>query len=460
MSKTTENKPLPHDIDAEEATLGSVLLDGNTVRFIDLKPEDFYSERNGWVWSAILALKDRQSAINAITVAQELNKLNKLEECGGAAYLAYLPTTTPTSLDAKYYADIVRYNSVKRQIIAAGKRVIEVGYGNGEASELVAQANEITLSLASVGNKNELITPRLRRTLVAERYNDLYEKEGGIAISTGLHRLDEMLGGGFFAGEFIVIGARPSMGKTELMRFMANHAGKKHNVLFCSGEMNVEDVTDRDVAGELGIPLSTVRQGGYDSDTYCELLRAVEVVTNLNVYYYDKAPMTTANIMQVAHSMKLQHGLDIIFVDYMSFIDDAVGESQNARVAYISKRLKTLGKTLKVPVVVASQLSRGVENREDKRPILSDLRDSGSIEQDADVVMFLYRDAYYYKRSEWEQSESKRGTPYPEDITEIIIAKQRQGGRVQGVRVKYDRKYHLYRDENWMPQSPKQVALI
>jgi replicative DNA helicase len=275
--------------------------------------------------------------------------------------------------------------------------------------------------------------------------------EGGMAISTGLTDLDRLLGGGVFDGDLIVVGARPGMGKTTLLQNISNYIARtKGNVLFFSCEMDYNALSDRDIAGFVGVPINTVRLGKYDSQLYCDITSSLEILKETKLYIYDETPITTSKIMQASLNMKLRHGLVAIVIDYLGLLDDEVGENRNITLGYMTKKLKQVARKLNIPVILAHQLSRDLEKRDDKRPILSDLRESGHIEEDADGVLFLYRDSYYYDRVKWRQMYSNKKTgecpEYPENITEVIIAKQRQGESNISVKVLFDKKYQIFKD--------------
>ncbi len=434
---TTDKLP-PHSLDAEEAVLGSVLIDGEMIRTITLLPEDFYHEQYSIIYHNMLKLKEEGKGINQITIAQKLDESGKLEEAGGVGILSHLISVTPTSLDCQHYADIVQRLSSSRRLILAGEAIAKMGYEpDAEATANLVKADKLLLDLRKTAGGSHIITPEDRMRLLTERYTNLYAKEEGIAIETGLIDLDKRLGGGLFPGDLVILGARPGVGKTTLMETIANNIGQSNNVLFCSAEMNVESLSDRDVAGQIGIPVEQVRFGNYDDDTIKVILdKALPWISALNIYHLDftrSYQITTANIYQAAYELQMRHGLSLIVVDYLGLLTDRYGSNNNERIGYMTRTLKEMAMTLEVPLLVAHQLNRGSEVRDDKRPQLHDLRDSGNVEQDADIVMFLYRESYYKK-----DSDSK--------VTEILIAKQRQGASGKRVKVLWDEKHQIYQN--------------
>lgn len=239
------------------------------------------------------------------------------------------------------------------------------------------------------------------------------------------------------------------MGKTTFIQYMSNQISKTSNVLFCSAEMSVEAVSDRDVAAFSGEPIGVIRRGGYSEEVEGKIMRSLGEIDLLNVYYYQDMPLTTDKILQQGIAMSLRHGLGLVVVDYLGLLDDEYGRSPYDRISHISRKLKQVARKLNVPIVVAHQLNRALEMRSDRRPQLFDLRESGRLEEDADVVIFLYREDYYYTRGEWER-EFPSGNDdyhrYPEGVVEVLIAKQRQGLANITVKTLYDKEHQAYRN--------------
>lgn len=432
---TLEDRLPPSNSEAEEAVIGSLLLDDNLIHSLMLEPEDFYHEVNAMIFKAMVELKGKGTGVNQITVAQQLNETDKLEDVGGAAFLSHLISVCPTPMDCHHYAAIVKKMSTFRMMIVAADKIAKDGYDASKSiDDVLSRADKSLLELRKDAGTSHIITPDERVRILYDRYEKLYKLEKGVAISTGLIDLDRRLGGGLFPGDLLVIGARPGVGKTTLMECISNHVALNDNVLFCSGEMNIEGLSDRDVAGEIGIGVDEIRMGHYDEDVYQDIIdKGLPHLSKLKVYHMDASrtfQLNTANIYQAAYEMQVRHGLALVIIDYLGVLTDKYGNNSNERLGFISRNLKQMALTLNLPVFCAHQLSRATESREEKRPQLHDLRDSGNIEQDADVVLFLYRDSYYGKDDN--------------NITEILIAKHRQGKSGKRVKVLWDDKHGRY----------------
>lgn len=436
----TEKIP-PSDIDAEEATLGSLLIDGKAIDDIPfLGGDDFYHERNRIIFDACSELNKRHEGINQVTVAQELDRNGKLEECGGVAHLSHLISITPTSLDLVHYANIVQRLSVSRRLIEAGRRIEGLGYrADPDPGVALNEADGLLLDIRKNTVGTPIISPDERVRMLYERYENLYAKDKDVAVRTGISSLDYMLGGGLFNGEVLLVAARTSMGKTAFAQTIANNIGKTgKNVLYCTAEMSWESLSDRDMAGILKVAMSTIRLGGYEDELYVKMLgEGLEALRERELYLYDDSPLTTTKIMNAGMEMKLRRGLSLIVIDYLGILEDEYGRSPYERVSYLSRKTKQIARVLDVPVLALHQLSRALENRpsDERRPRLSDLRDSGALEEDADAVVFLYRENYYNEETD-------------DDRTEVIMEKQRQGddgGRHQRVYLMFDKDSKCYR---------------
>jgi replicative DNA helicase len=423
----------PHDISAEEALLGAVLIDDTVIDEITVKFDDFYHEPHRFIFKAFQNLYETKTHIDSITAGQELNRAGKLEAAGGVSYLLYLPTVCPSPYDAMVYADIVRRMSISRQMIIAGREIENMGYSNPvDSYQALTKCDEKLANIRKAGLISQILSPGDRAEGLYRRYNELYEKKRSTAISTGITKLDAKLGGGFFNGDVIIVAGRTGMGKTTLMSFLCNDISSDRNVLFCSAEMNSDSLSDREIAKNAGITTTRVRLGNYDDEMFAKILNGIGMISEKKIYIYDEIPMTTDKILQAALTMKLRHGLGAVVIDYMGILSDEYGRSTYERVSYISRKIKEIARILDVPVIVAAQLSREIEKRESKRPQTSDLRDSGNIEQDADVILLLYRESYYDIKKE------------DDDLTEIIIAKNRQGQSNRIVKVYYNKDTQAY----------------
>ena len=433
----TERRP-PHNLDAKEGVVGSLLIDGEGIRSVALvlQPADFFHEQCAWLYQACQSLNNRGAAIDQITVADELSRMGKLAECGGAAYMSHLVAMVPTALDIEHYADIVKRLSMYRRLADAGEKITFMGHeARGDLADAFRQADDLLLALRKEDRQTTVVSPMDRARRQMDRYEALYQRNEVQALATGLMDLDGQLGGGFFGGDLIIVGGRPGMGKTTFLQQIATRAAASGPVLLASGEMNEDALTDREVATELKVPVGLIRAGKYDLDRYSEIVGAMGTIAERKVYLMvgsRRNPFTTANLYEAASQMQVRYGLGLIAVDYLGLLQDRYGTNQVERLGNISAALKSMAMELNVPVLGAHQLNRASEMRDDKRPRLHDLRDSGNIEQDADVVLFLYRESYYGE---------------PGNVTEILIAKQRQGPTTaRMVEVYYDPEEQAFKN--------------
>jgi replicative DNA helicase len=432
----------PNDNDAEEAVIGSLLIDGASIFQIAdfLQPSDFYFEQNQWLYDSCKALYDRNEAINQITLAQELSRLGRLELCGGVAKLSYLISVCPTSLDIEYYARIVYRLSVMRKLISAGDRITAVGYEAGpDAEESLAKAEGILFNLRR-GRGSTDLTP-IRQVL------DKYFEEEPITtdkkderlpfVLSGFAGLDEFLNG-FQRSDLIIIAGRPSMGKTSLALNIARNAAVEHRacVALFSLEMARDSLVTRLVSSESGVNSRRIRFSEHKTDDEEKrVMEATGVLSEAPIYIDDTPMIRMAEMRSKALRLNYEHGIDLVILDYLQMMQGESGgrgENRVQEISYISRSLKALARELEAPVLAVSQLSRAVEWRASHEPQLSDLRESGSIEQDADVVLFIYRDEYYYKsEDEWIAAHPDR--EYPREEADVIIAKHRNGptGRIK-----------------------------
>jgi len=431
-----DGKLPPHDIDAEEAVVGSLLIDGTAIYEIAvfLQPTDFYHEQSQWVYGACLSLYQRNEAINQITVAQELARQDKLESCGGAAYLSHLISIVPTSLDIEHYAQIVYRLSVMRGLINAGGQIAAIGYkADPDVGASLSRAEELLFRLRHGQSSQDFV--HIRQVL--DKYFEApsepsAEAEGDqkpipYALS-GFNKLDEFLGG-FQRSDLIIVGGRPGLGKTSLALGIARNAAVEQGacVALFSMEMSRESVMLRLLSAESGVNLRRVRLGLQGEDEEKRIMDATGVLSEAPIYIDDSPQLRVAEMRGKTRRLHFERKLDLVVVDYLQLMEgDGRGDNRVQEISYISRSLKALARELNVPVLAVSQLSRAVMGRASHKPLLSDLRESGSIEQDADVVTFIYRDDYYYPTEEdWEKEHPDKD--YPEGIANIIIAKHRNG---------------------------------
>jgi len=424
----------PHDIDAEEAVIGSLLIDGSAIYKIatSLQQPDFYHEQNQWLYGACLSLYQRNEAINQITVAQELDREGKLEACGGAAYLSHLVSIVPTSLDIEHYAQIVYRLSISRRLIGAARQIEAVGYqADPDVEASLNRAEDILFRLRHGQSPRDLVHVRQ----VLDRYFETppsVDVEGYVEsfpqVLSNFIGLDEFLGG-FQRSDLIIVAGRPSMGKTSFVLSVAGNAAIKQGacVAIFSMEMAREPLVLRLLASEADVDSRRIRLGRHTTeDEEKRIMDAIGILSEAPIYVDDTPQLRVVEMRSKARRLHYERGINLIIADYLQLMQgDSRGENRVQEISYISRSLKTLSRELNVPVMAVSQLSRAVEWRASHRPQLSDLRESGSIEQDADVVMFIYRDDYYYTRQEWETQHPDKD--YPEGIADIIIAKHRNG---------------------------------
>lgn len=424
----------PHNTEAEENVIGSLLIDGTAIygTATILQPEDFYYEQNRWIYKACLELYQRNEAIDQITVAQELASRGKLEACGGAAYLSHLISIVPTSLHIEHYAQIAYRPSVMRNLITAAHQIESIGYEAGaDVDDSLNKAENALFRLRHGQGPRDLIHIRQVLDRYFETTADMEEKgyAGGAIpqVLSGFAGLDEFLGG-LQRSDLIIIAGRPSMGKTSLALSIARNAAVKQEacVALFSLEMAREPLVLRLLASEAGVDSRRVRLGFHTEAEEMRIMDATGALSEAPIYIDDSALLRIVEMRSKARRLHFERGIDLIIVDYLQLMQgDSRGENRVQEISYISRSLKALARELNVPVIAVSQLSRAVEWRASHRPQLSDLRESGSIEQDADVVTFIYRDDYYHTREEWEREYPDKD--YPEGIADVIIAKHRNG---------------------------------
>jgi replicative DNA helicase len=426
----------PHDIEAEEAVVASLLVDPDAVYKIapTLNPEDFFREKNAWVYEACRALWDRNESINQITVGHELARRRRLEEVGGAAYLSQLVTDLPTSVGVEHYAAIVQRDSTYRKLITASNQIAQMAYqGGAEIGEALTRAE----TLVAAVRQGETLRDFVHIRQLLEGFLETAETGTGAlaaqsrAVTTGFMDLDTLLGG-LKRGDLVIVAARPSLGKTSLVLNFARNAAARQQatVGFFSIEMAAEQLVQRLVAAESGVDSTRLSFGTHSDREQRKISQGMGVLSDLGVYFDDSAMLAVAELRSKARRLHLEKNLDLIVIDYLQLMHGGGMRSENRvqEVSFITRSLKELARDLDVPVVACSQLSRAAEARGHHVPQLSDLRESGSIEQDADVVMFIYREDKYISRDEWQRQHPDRpAESYPAGITQVVVAKHRNG---------------------------------
>ena len=426
-------KLLPHDIEAEEAVLGSILIDGECLTRLAplLREGDFYRERNQICFDAAMALFQRDRAVDQITLAGELQRTEKLDLVGGMAYLSHLVSITPTSVHAEDYAQVLARTSSMRRLIDAGNRIVKLGYADTEDIDAtIRQAEDALFTVRGAGQSRGFVPLKeIYDQYLQEQASAAADTEfAGMPIMSGFPDLDEYLGG-LQRADLVILGARPSMGKSSLAVNMAVNAAKSDQTCgVFSLEMTREQLAIRILASEAGLDSHRLRLGLYTHLEEARIIDSIGRLSDLPVFIDDTPYQGMVEMRGKARRLALEQGLDLLVVDYLQLVQGKQRWGQSNRVqeiTEISRELKVLASDLKVTLIACSQLNRMVESRPNNRPRLSDLRDSGSIEQDADVVMFIHREDVYTTEEEWNQMHPEQ--EYPKNIAEIIIAKHRKG---------------------------------
>ncbi|EGC71208.1 replicative DNA helicase [Enterococcus casseliflavus 14-MB-W-14] len=432
MNEVWQNQVPPQDIEAEQAVLGAVFLDADAI--IDamevIAPEDFYRRSHQIIFQAMIQLNDRSESIDLITLKAEIEKSNSLEDVGGLTYLTELSQASPSAASIAYYAKIVDDKATLRNLIQTASRIVTKGFEQDEdVQSIIDQAEKSILEVSEKRNSNgfQSIAEVLNRTI--ETIDQLAQNNEEITgLPTGYAALDKMTAG-LQKEELIILAARPAVGKTAFALNIAQNVGTKtdRSVAIFSLEMGAESLVNRMLCAEGSIEASHLRTGQLSEEEWRNLIVAMGSLSNANIYIDDTPGIKISEIRARCRKLAQEKGnLGLILIDYLQLIEGTGRENRQQEVSEISRQLKKLAKELKVPVIALSQLSRGVEQRQDKRPVLSDIRESGSIEQDADIVAFLYRDDYY--RSEGDDDDEPE-EQQNNNVIEVIIEKNRSGAR-------------------------------
>ncbi|MEZ0313650.1 MAG: replicative DNA helicase [Myxococcota bacterium] len=416
-----QGKLPPQDVDAERSVLGAMLLERAAVsECIELlKPEDFYRPAHAAIYEAVLRLFERNEPIDEVTVCYDLRGQGKIDGVGGSEYIAHLTELTPTAANAIHYARIVRDAALSRRLIAAATMIATSGYQGGETVDILLDQAEAKIFEITSAREHRSYTPL--KDVVKDAFKTiekLYErKELVTGVPTGFQDLDKMTAG-FQPSDLIIIAGRPSMGKTAVALNIAQYAAVHQKVpaLVFSLEMSKEALVMRMLCSEARIDSQRMRGGFLNSTDWPKLARAAGALAEAPMYLDDTGAISVLEMRAKARRLQAERGLGLIMVDYLQLMRGRTSnEGREREISEISRGLKALGKELKVPVIALSQLNRSLEQRQDKRPMLSDLRESGAIEQDADVICFVYRDEYYNPASP------------DKGVAEFIIGKQRNG---------------------------------
>lgn len=440
----------PHNLEAEMALIGSVLVDreimGNVLEVV--RPSDFYAHVHETIFSVLLELYDKGQPLDKITVAETLRTRDALEKVGGLSYISSLMDTVQTAASATYYAKIVREKSVLRSLIHAGTQITQLGYEAEEDVDSALDASQqLVYDIGSGANAGDFVAVNGLLKDTFEHMSLLYHMRGEqTGLTSGYRDVDAMTTG-FQPGNFIILAARPGMGKTSLALNMAVAAAeRKEPIAFFSLEMSNNELVQRLICSEAQISMHDMRRGNIKPHQWEDIARAMGRLHELPIYLDDKGGLSVTELRSRCRRLKATSGLGAVFVDYLQLLRPGVLQknmNRNEELSEICRTLKVTAKDLQVPIIALAQLNRGVETRNDKRPMLADLRDSGSLEQEADMVAFLYREGYYNKE-----------TPDPE-LTEFIIAKHRNGP-TGTVRLRFKQEFTLFvpnADESHYPPA-------
>ena len=411
----------PHSVEAEQSVLGSILLDKEAMISVSetLVPEDFYKEAHKVIYESMLKLYNSQSEIDLITLTDELRDQGYLDDIGGIAYITSLSTVVPTTSNIKYYVNIVKEKSISRQLISAANDIINLGYDGSAKVEYVLENAEkkiFDISQERATNDFQPINQVISEAL--SMLEKLYEEKNDVTgLTTGFRDLNKKING-LQRSDLLLIAARPAMGKTAFALNLVQNAALKGDasVAVFSLEMSKEQLVQRMIASQSTVELKKIKTGTLADNDWPRITDGMAILSGAKIHIDDTPGIKISELRSKCRKLKIEKGLDLVLIDYLQLMEgEGHNESRQQEIAKISRSLKILAKELDCPVVALSQLSRAPEQRADHRPMLSDLRESGSIEQDADIVMFLYREEYYNPDTERK------------NIGEVIVAKNRHG---------------------------------
>ena len=435
---------IPHNVEAEKALLGAILIAKDKSRVIDevnqiIKSTDFYRKANQVIYLTILDLFNTRKDIDSITLTEKLTNTNQLEAVGGIAYITDLSNCVPSAVNIKSYANIVRENAIKRELINAGQKIIQQAReadGDVDINLVLDNAEKDILEIAKTANNTDRIVEPAEYimnafTEIEKRYNS--SQDGKLfGLDTGFSELNRMTGG-LQKSDLIILGARPSMGKTAFaLNILANLARKNVPVAIFSLEMSSEQLTNRLFSLYGLIDSNSIRLGKLDGNELERLTLTSTILSGKPLYIDDTADLNMSKLRTKARKLKREKDIKLLVIDYLQLMQGSSRKiDRQQEISEISRSLKLLARELDITIIALSQLSRAVESRQDKRPMLSDIRESGAIEQDADIVMFLYRDEYY------NANTNDKG------LTELIIAKHRNGA-IGTVNLKFSKQFCLF----------------
>jgi replicative DNA helicase len=416
-------KLLPQNIEAESGVLGSIIIDPEAiVQVADfLQPDDFYRDAHRTIYSIAVQLYEQREPADFITICDELESLNKLEEVGGAGYITSLINQVPTSANVEYYGRIVERTAILRRLIHAAGQIAALAYEEPDANVAMDKSEQLIFGITQRHARSNFSALKDLLSNYMEKLDLLHQRRGTIVgVPTGFSDLDRLTGG-LQRSDLVILAARPAVGKTSLCLSMAHSSAIRFNqsIAIFSLEMSKEQLIQRLLSMEAGIDQQRLRSGWIEDDEWVRIVDAMGNLSNAKIWIDDTAGISTMEMRSKARRLQAEQGIDMVIVDYLQLMQSSVGGKRNdnrvQEVSEISRNLKGLARELNVPVLALAQLSRTVESRQSKVPQLSDLRESGSIEQDADVVMFIYREDVYNPDTERK------------NIADILIAKHRNG---------------------------------
>src|SRR5260221_12087445 len=421
-SSSSPDRVAPNSTEAEEAVLGSILINPEAMLEVAsfLQPSDFFIVRNQWVYEAICAVQERGEAIDNLTGIQELQSRNQLESIGGSAYITRLINNTPTHIHAETYGRIVERAAIRRRLLSAAGEIAQVALEeNAEIGDGIDHAESTRFGVTERRQRPEMLPIPIAASEYFDRIEFLYNhQDEPLGLPTGFTDLDHLLGG-LQRSDLCIVAARPGVGKTSFMLSIALNAALQGagRIAIYSMEMSTEQLMQRLISAETNINSQKLRLGNLDEFEWGKFVEATGRLSNLSLFMDDTPAMSVPQMRTKSRRLYREHGLDLVIVDYLQLMSGGVSRNENRvqEISANSHRLKEIARQINVPVLAAAQLSRAVEQRADKRPMLSDLRESGSIEQDSDIVMFIYRDDMYDENSERQNQ------------ADIIIAKHRNG---------------------------------
>lgn len=424
-SNRKEGRIPPHDDVAEKSLLGALIINNDVLPEIltIIKPRDFYDEKHQIIFEAISNLYDNHKPIDLLTLTSELKAKKQLDRIGKASYLAELSNFVPAASHAKAYAELIEKASTRRRLINAGTRIAEKAFQeDANPDELIGSAEQELFEVSDKVVKSDYISIDQLLADAFDRIDDLHKNKGALrGLKTGFRDLDKKTAG-FQKGDLVIIGARPAMGKTTFAQNLAYNIASinKKGVLFFSVEMSSQEIIDRMISDVSGVDNWKMRTGNLSDEEFQKIGDAMDEMDDLPIYIDDSSALTIVELRNKARRAMHDHEIGIVVIDYLQLLQgsDRYRGNRVQEITEISRGLKILARELNIPVVALAQLSRNVTGRDDPRPVLSDLRDSGSIEQDADLVMFLHRPDYYHQNDDnYEETH----------ITELLISKHRHG---------------------------------